>query len=284
MNSPAAVPIELHGRPAVELATAAGARAQIALHGAQVLSWSAPDGAERLFVGERARFDGSMPIRGGVPVCWPQFAARGRLPRHGLVRQRPWTVNALRATNEYALVSLTTTDDEGTWAQWPHAFMLELTVLIEENRLSLELEVNNTGHASFAFTGALHTYLRVAEVEEARLEGLGGIDFRDGTRHDAVRREQGEYLTVDGEVDRVYPGVAHPLLLRDGRRSLGIHAEGFPDVVVWNPGEARCAEIPDLAPSDFRHMLCVEAALARQPQELAAGETWFGRQTLLALA
>ena len=84
--------------------------------------------------------------------------------------------------------------------------------------------------------------------------------------------------------DRIYSGVQRPLLLREPQQSLGINIEGFPDVVVWNPWEHKCAALPDMAASDFRRMLCVEAAQARRPQELEAGERWHGRQSLVVLS
>jgi hypothetical protein len=54
-----------------------------------VLSWVTPDGRERLFLSDKAVFDGSVAIRGGIPVCWPQFAGLGELPKHGFVRTLP---------------------------------------------------------------------------------------------------------------------------------------------------------------------------------------------------
>jgi glucose-6-phosphate 1-epimerase len=38
-----------------------------------------------------------------------------------------------------------------------------------------------------------------------------------------------------------------------------------------------------MPPGGFRHMLCVEAAVIETPVHLAPGESWWGRQTLLAL-
>jgi len=37
----------------------------------------------------------------------------------------------------------------------------------------------------------------------------------------------------------------------------------------------------DLQSTDFRRFVCVEAALVEQPVSLAAGEQWWGRQTLI---
>ncbi len=275
--------IDFNGQPALRLATRDGASAIVTQLGAQVVSWQTADGRERLFLSERSAFDGSRAIRGGIPVCWPQFAEQGKLPKHGLVRTRRWEVATRRAEKGYALATLAVADDDDSRALWPYAFELELTVLLEENRLSVELEVANSGFGAFVFTGALHSYLRVAEVEEARLEGLARTRYRDKTRGGEKAVDTGDHLSIGAETDRIYLDVDNALLLRDGSRSLAIHGEGFPDVVVWNPWQALGSSLPDMADADFRRMMCVEAAVAARPVELAAGEHWVGRQTLLAL-
>lgn len=275
--------IDYHGLPALRLSTRAGARAIVSLFGAQVLSWIPPAGREWLYVSERACFDGSQPLRGGIPVCFPQFAARGPLPKHGFARQRTWVLEDQRAARDYAQVSLSLAPTEEEARLWPHPYRAELTVAVAENRLDVELEVANPGSEAFQFTAALHTYLRVDEVEATRLEGLYGHDYLDTTQNDLVRRDSGDVLMVDREVDRIYRQVQGALLLRDGGRALGIHADNFPDVVVWNPWEDRCASISDLPRDGFRHLLCVEAAAAAEPISVAAGGDWWGRQTLVAL-
>lgn len=275
--------IDFKGLPALGLSTAGGARAVISLFGGQVLSWKPAGGEERLYLSERAVFDGSTAIRGGVPVCFPQFAGLGSLPKHGFARNRNWTVADRRSGDDFALVILRLTDDDDTRALWPQRFTAELTVLIEDSRLELEFEVSNQGDTGFDFTAALHTYLRVREVEESRLEGLYGLSYRDTADADRIKRDSGDVLLIEAETDRVYHDVQRPLLLREYDRSLGINAEGFADVVVWNPWEERCAALADMPPLGFRYMLCVEAAAARQPVSLAAGASWWGRQTLVAL-
>ncbi|MGL1833722.1 D-hexose-6-phosphate mutarotase [Rhodocyclaceae bacterium SMB388] len=275
--------IEFLGLPAYALTSANGARAVITSLGAQVLSWQPAGGEERLYLSEKAVFDGRTAIRGGVPVCFPQFSGLGKLPKHGLVRTMNWTVRQRRTDDGFAMLVLGLTDDDQTRALWPMMFDAELTVVVDGARLDVELEIENTGHAPFAFTAALHTYIRVREVENARLEGLHGHEFRDATDADRIKRETGDVLIVDREVNRVYHDVARPLLLRDGNRSLGIDAEGFPDVVVWNPWQQNCANIADLPTLGFRNMLCVEAAAARRRVALDAGDAWVGRQSLVAI-
>lgn len=270
------------GVEAIRLSGPRGTTAVVSRHGGQVLSWLTPDGRERLFLSESAVFDGTGPIRGGVPVCFPQFAALGPLPKHGFLRTRLWEVSSQSVGDDYAMVSLRVIDDDASRAIWPHSFAAEITVVLEANRLDLELAVENTGSADLAFTGALHTYLRVVQVEDVALEGLYGCYYVDAKRDGSVVRDSGTEVTVDAEIDRAYRDVRRPLLLQAGNLSLGIHGDGFTDVVVWNPWVDKCAALPDMAPDAWRRMLCVEAAATR-PVTVAPGDTWSGRQTLVVV-
>jgi glucose-6-phosphate 1-epimerase len=275
--------IDFHGQPALRLHGPQGSEATVSLFGAQVLSWRTPDGRERLYLSEQARFDGASAIRGGVPVCFPQFGTRGPLPRHGLVRTRAWLVASERSGDDYALLTLACNDDADSRALWPHAFGLELTVMLEADRLDLELCVTNPGERSFDFTAALHTYLRVVQVEDVAVEGLYGHHYRDALADDVVQRDSGTELCLEGATDRIYRQIRRPQLLRAGNLSLGLQQQGFPDTVLWNPWATGCAATPDLPADDWRHFLCIEAAAADTVQTLAAGEEWYGRQTLLAV-
>lgn len=274
--------IEFHGIEALRLNGPRGVSAIVSKQGAQLLSWVTADGRERLFLSDKAVFDGSVAIRGGVPVCFPQFSSLGDLPKHGFVRTRPWSVSARRTGDDYALVTLECADDETTRSLWPHSFVAELTVMLEADRIDLELAVTNTGGAPFEFTGALHSYLRVVQVEDVTLEGLHGHDYQDAAEDGRIVRETGTELIIEKEMDRAYRDVRRPQYLKAGNLSLGIQAQGFPDVVVWNPWVDRCAELKDMPADGWRHMLCVEAAATR-PVLLPAGEEWYGRQTLVVV-
>lgn len=275
--------IDFHGTEALRLHGPKGSAAVISRLGGQVLSWVTPDGRERLFLSEKAVFDGSKPIRGGVPVCFPQFGEQGSLPRHGFLRTRRWEVAAQRSGDDYALVTMEAADDEATRQLWPHAFRVELTLMIETDRIDLELCVANTGEEGFDFSGALHTYLRTIQVEDVALEGLYGYNYCDMANGRQVVRETGTHLSVDREIDRIYRDVARPQLLQAGNLSLGIQSQGFPDVVVWNPWVDQCAAMSDMPADGWRHMLCVEAAVATESVTVAPGEEWYGRQTLVAV-
>ena len=84
--------ISVAGQPAFCLRNAVGDQVVVLQHGAQILSWMTADGVERLYCTSRLPSE-PKPVRGGVPVIFPQFNQRGpdfTLPRHGFARQLPW--------------------------------------------------------------------------------------------------------------------------------------------------------------------------------------------------
>ncbi len=290
-RTPSAVPDPADTFAPVEVRAADGAAARVLPYGAHVVSWTpapaSPGGAEeRLFVSARSAYRAGAAVRGGVPVIFPQFAAEGPFVRHGFARTRPWAlVRAGRDARGAAEAVFALADDAETRALWPHAFRCTLTVRAAGARLEVALGVENPGGEEFAFTGALHTYLRVGDAEAARVRGLEGVRYRDQAAGGGPGDAAGEAIVVRGEVDRVYLAPAGPAEVDDpalGRRTRVAH-EGFADVVVWNPGAALAAGMSDLEPEGWRRMLCVEAAAVARPVVVAPGARWEGRQRLEAL-
>ena len=117
--------LEFRGQPAIALRLPHGDRVLVALHGAQVLSWQTADGTERLYLSPQALFDGQSAIRGGVPVCWPQFNMRGPLIKHGFVRNLPWQVLTTPEGTEADTLHLRLSDSAATRVFWPERFEAE---------------------------------------------------------------------------------------------------------------------------------------------------------------
>jgi len=254
-------------------------RIAVSEFGGQLLSWQTADGVEQLYTPEVLRIHPGRALRGGVPVCFPQFSGRGGLPKHGLVRTRPWQ---LRGKSDSALI-LAITDDEQTRALWPYAFELIQTIVLDRDRLSITLDFHNRSPLPLVFTAALHTYLHVADVTRCVLEGLDAHDYEDAADQGRFKVQQGG-LRIDGEVDRVFADAPRELLLqRDGMPDLRITQAGFKDTVIWCPGPAIAATFTDMPAEDWRRMLCVEAAAAAQPVTVLAGGHWQGWQALSAL-
>src|SRR5512141_215643 len=107
-----------------------GAAAHIAQHGGHVCRWRTADGVERLYLSPLSRQPGE-PIRGGIPVVFPQFANRGPLPMHGFARTQPWTLGEqMLLPDGRASLIATLADTPATRALWPHSFRLELAVTV----------------------------------------------------------------------------------------------------------------------------------------------------------
>src|SRR6187402_3414318 len=146
-----------------------------------------------------------MPIRGGIPLCFPQFADRGPLPQHGFVRDRDWApLFAGRTPGGAAQVRMRLADTDDTRAMWPHPFACELTATAQGSALTVELAFTNTGAAPFDVTAALHTYLRVRDVRATAIEGLSGARYRDKRLGEDGLLESAPSLLLAQPLDRVY--------------------------------------------------------------------------------
>lgn len=285
---PTAIAISrVHGLDALELQAPDGARATLLLHGGHLLSWCPAGADEQLYLSPRSAYASGQAIRGGVPVIFPQFAARGPLQRHGFARTKPWQLVLAEQGDVDALAVLRLSQDAATRMCWPHDFDLELTVRVAGATLEMELACENKGDTPFTFTAALHTYLGIQALGETSLQGLGGLHYWDSVaQKEAVQRTD---LLLPGmpdtrDLDRIYYQVRDPLTLIEQRgdavRRIEIHQQGFEDAVVWNPGADKCAQLSDMPAADFERMLCVEAASIERPVILQPGETWAGMQSL----
>jgi glucose-6-phosphate 1-epimerase len=261
-----ATTIEYGQMPALQLRAPDGAEATITLYGAHLVSWK-PAGAagsagqERLFMSSQSALDGRKAIRGGVPVIFPQFAERGNFMRHGFARVTTWRVTDSGVSNgaAFAVLSLSQADlPESIAAAWPYPFELQLRVTLHGAELSMQLDVRNTGTRPFPFAAALHTYHLVEDVEAVRIDGV-----------------QAETLAIVDKLDQPFEGIAGTIAFDTGADRLRLEQTGFTDAVVWNPGAADAAALPDMEDEEYRRFVCIEPALLG-PHNLEPGGSWRG--------
>lgn len=283
--------LAFHDQPCLQIRLAQGDSAIVALQGAHLLSWQTADTREQLYLSPKAIMDGSSAIRGGVPICFPQFNQRvlgGQiLPKHGFVRNLAWRLLGSRQTGALAEVRLGLQSGAATLAVWPQQFAAVVTVTLEPGRLRIHFEVENTGPDAWLFALALHSYLRVSDIADVSLNGLAGLVYWDAVQHlhepEKRLHQSAAPLGFAGETDRVYDDATTPIDLGHAAGGLQIsQSASMPDVVVWNPGEKLSAAIADLPDDGFRHYVCVEAARINQPVLLAPGAQWAGWQQLVA--
>ena len=251
----------------------------VAQQGAHVLSWQA-QGKERLFLSPLSVCDGVTAIRGGVPVCFPQFNQRGNLPKHGFARNMPWRLVQERSQGPQKVFELSSND--ATLALWPHAFKTFLTVNLAPSSLQMTLTVENHGQQSFSFTGALHTYFAVDAISQVSLQGQTEQPEWDAVKD--TRQKCSGQLRFDSEFDRVYDVQSETQphwTLQDGSATLQIsQSASWGQSVVWNPGADKCAQLKDMPATGYQRMLCVEAARVTSSIEVLPNQSWVGWQLL----
>lgn len=268
-----------------------GTTAQIHLYGGHVTSWKNDKGEELLFLSTKAIFKPPKAIRGGIPVCFPQFGGFGALEQHGFARNRVWQVDlnpppppplGSNGPNK-PYVDLVLRPGEEELKIWPHQFELYQRIMLGFNgELTSIIRVRNVDTKPFTFTFALHTYLSVTDISEVRIEGLETLDYLDNLQDKERITEQGDAITFDSEVDRIYLGTPTKIAIIDHerKRTFVLKKEGLPDAVVWNPWEKKAKSMADFGDDEYKHMLCVEAAAVEKAITLKPGEEWKARQEI----
>lgn len=263
------------GLPQLTISCAYGT-AQICLQGAQVTSWR-PDGTEVLFVSRAARFAAGAPLRGGIPVAFPQFAELGPLPQHGFAQTALWEcIDQWDTGTEFVL-----RDSEATRALWPHRFSIRLCVELAPSALSVHFTAANTDSRPWQWSGTLHTYFALTTAQLA-IQGLGPAGYVDRANGGVSGYDPSSVLHITRHTDRVYVDGGARVEADDGLRRLSIVRRGFRDTVVWNPGRETSAQFADLLPDDHCSFVCIEAAEIR-PVTVAPGQRWTGSQTVTVL-
>lgn len=267
------------------LRSPSGGKCDISKHGAHVLSWSpSADAASALYMSPAAKYGANDAIRGGIPICFPQFGPRGDLPQHGFARKNNnWELEESCSENQ-AVYKLCASDDTRKTA-WGHEFECYYTVAVQEDgSLETALRVKNTGDKDFTFTCALHTYFTVGDISGASVKGLKGCTYEDGLQPPGAPpvTEADDAVRFNGEVDRVYGPTPAVLTIDDevGSRTVTINKENFPDAVVWNPWIEKTKALADMPDEDYHKFVCVEVGAIRQPVTVAAGAEWMASQRL----
>lgn len=263
------------GLPQLSISCAYGT-AQVGLQGAQVTSWR-PAGDEILFVSRSARHAVGEPLRGGIPVAFPQFAELGPLPKHGFVQTALWEcIDQWDTGAEFVL-----RDSEETRARWPHRFSIRLCVELAPSSLSVHFAASNTDSKPWRWSGTLHSYFAL-NIAQLAIHGLGPGGYVDRANESRSAYDPSAVLRIGRHTDRAYVDGGVRVEADDGHRRLAIVRHGFRDTVVWNPGPETSARFDDLLPDDHRSFVCIEAAEMR-PVVVAPGQRWSGSQTITVL-
>jgi glucose-6-phosphate 1-epimerase len=266
--------------------------ATILKYGATVISWKV-NNAEQLWLSEGAKLDATKPVRGGIPLVFPVFgkseeAGFNSLPQHGFARNSTWEflgqTKANPPTVQFALSPEQANPDiYSKWDNGDNDFTLFLTITLNDDNLTTNIEVTNSDSKPWKFNWLFHTYLRVAEIEDTLVNNLPGEECYDQMIGESYT-EAHPAIDFSEELDRIYKNVSTEKILQVielGKVVHNVKRVNLPDVVVWNPWIEKSKGMGDFEPkSGFHNMVCIEPGHVHDFVELKPGESWNGEQII----
>jgi len=257
-------------------ATSNASTAEVCLHGAHVTGFQKNGEPPLLFMSAKSKFGPGLPIRGGVPVCFPWFGNRDGEPSHGFARLTEWELvkTSVDAAGAVTLrLALPLLHGQEAW----QGLRTELIVTVAET-LTLELvATNDSCGKTLEVENCLHTYFNIGDIDRISLTGLQGAAFDDFALGAGGARRQGDAapLRITQETNRVYPDNTDTVEIRDEILGRTVRVEKFQSrsTVVWNPWTTQ--KMPDdFDSAEHRKMVCVESGNVKQNRlSLAPGTT-----------
>ncbi|KAG6960693.1 hypothetical protein JG687_00008076 [Phytophthora cactorum] len=285
----------------VKLSHPHGSSAEVFLFGAHVKSFRAAmdPNLDVIFMSKDSFMDGVNPIRGGIPVVFPNFGGAPGFPNHGFARITNWTLASNKEAtdkNRPSVAKFTMEASNSTRQMWPVEFKLEYEVKLYANQLKTALRVHNTHTEQIEFHTLLHNYLWVDDSRNGgvTVSGLKGVDYFDQvakvnkteTRQsisitNSTAQTGNTYLDAPDKIVATIKGV------NTKDRSVTVQKKGFitgkngqkaiktkTDAVVWNPGAERAKKLEDFGDEEHINMICVEPGRVSVKQPLPAGQTY----------
>jgi glucose-6-phosphate 1-epimerase len=130
--------------------------------------------------------------------------------------------------------------------------------------------MTNTGDTAWNFSGALHSYLNIGDIEQLSTTGMGP-EYIDKLQDSKLCQGENTLILTD-TIDRVYTQPSDKIVVTDPvlKRQLTIQNAGHNSAVLWNPWQKGAASIGDMNEDSYKTMFCVESTLFAP--HLAAGK------------
>jgi glucose-6-phosphate 1-epimerase len=259
---------------------------ELYLQGAHVTAWQPANEQPVLFLSEKSAFTPGKAIRGGIPIIFPWFGPRTVTPEnprtdgpsHGFARTQPWKLDFGAYAADELHLSLSLEPTELSRSLGFDNFLVAYQITFGRE-LRLRLSVANNGIQPLRIEEALHTYLHVGDVEQARVHGLFEAEYLDKMDNSARKTQTEPVLTLTGHTDRPYLNTTSPIVVDDPvlHRRITVAKANSRTTVVWNPWAN--AGLADMSEDEWRRMLCIESAnaienaITLQPREAYVMET-----------
>ncbi len=255
--------IEKSGFKAIEINNKF-ASAKIYFHGAHITHFQPHGEEELLFLSKDVIFQGTTPLRGGIPICWPWFGSHptdNTKPFHGFARNQEWElVNTENNAEEETIVEFQLTENELSINLFPYKFALIAKFTIGK-ALTVELITKNRDNKPFTIGGALHTYFQIEDINKISIMGLDNVKYLDATDDWKIKTQKGD-ITFHKLVDSVYIDTTETCIIKDLNRNIEVNKKGSSSTVIWNPWIEKSKGMKDFQNNEYLKMVCVETTNA----------------------
>lgn len=258
--------------PQVTVTHKSGGQLKIFLLGAHVASWKPNNSQEVFYMSPNSQFKEGTAIRGGIPLCFPQFSKDGPITQpHGFARTSMWSIKSTLLGPKGELeINFNLSPNSLSQSLWPNNdFEAVLSASLSEN-LSMKFTVKNLGKSSFSFNNAFHSYFNISSIENVFVKGLQGLRFIDKMKDNQDFREEHEKLSITAATDRVYRNAPDYISIADPgfKREIVLEKSNQADAIVWNPWDDGAKKIADLGESNHKNFICLEAGNATRSNSL----------------
>ncbi|KAK1934565.1 putative glucose-6-phosphate 1-epimerase [Phytophthora citrophthora] len=258
-----------------------------------------------LFMSNDSYLDGVNPIRGGIPVVFPNFGGAPGFPNHGFARITNWTLASHKDTtdkNGASVAKFTMAASDSTRQMWPVEFELQYEVKLYANKLDTALRVHNKHTEQIEFHTLLHNYLWVDDSRDGgvAVSGLKGVDYFDQVAkvNKTETRKSITFVNSTAQTGNTYLNAPDKIVatikgINTKDRSVIVQKKAFitgkngqnaiktkTDAVVWNPGAERAKKLEDFGDEEYINMVCVEPGRVSVKQPLPAGKTYTLQQSI----
>lgn len=229
-------------------------------HGATVISALIND-QELLFLSKKAIFDSHTPIRGGVPIVFPNFghSQNSNLPKHGFARISNWSLKKKWDKLENSGIILELRNNSFTQQFWDYRFTLLYTIILNQSNFSTELTIQNQDQLSFEYQCLFHNYFKISNLSRLRVANLDYVSYLDQLTGE--KKNHSDEVVIDQEIDRIYEPTNNCVSILDETKIIRIKTDTKSEVVVWNPWEKKSRSLRDFEDDDFLSMICVEPGI-----------------------
>lgn len=256
---------------------------EVYTYGAAVTSWTTR-GEDHLWLSDTNKWEvGGKAIRGGIPICFPQFGPYGDLVQHGFARVSDWEIRRTTVNDDGSVSAIFGLDNgmgQDPVSKWPYKFDAEYMVMLSFSGLETKLTITNKDDKPFSFTSAFHNYFKTTDVKDSRVFGFENKKWLNRLEDDkemGPQEDTGAGILLTGETDRIYLDAPEELAVFDfaSLKVLKIKKTStLPEATLWNPYGAEGAD------PGWKQFLCIEPACIQSPAVLQPGESWVGAQLL----